>query len=316
MKPPVSAFVLGAGLGTRLRPLTDKLPKPLVPIFNKPLATFALDHLIDAGVSRFVINKHHCPEAYERILGGNGDRTNYRGYELRFRHEPVLLETGGGIKNAHDLLGDEAFILYNGDVLADFPIEPLIEAHCTSGNIATLALRSCGAEKRIQCDPQTGKITDLRGIIGGRSEPAFMFTGISIFSPRIHQHIPSSAPISIIPVLADLVRAGENIGGHIVDEGLWFDIGTPEAYIDIHRLLSKAHHHFSYLPPDWLQHSSPSASISPEAKLLGCSAVGAGSVVPADTTLDDCIVWPDTIVPGGISLANTILARGFCHVCE
>jgi NDP-sugar pyrophosphorylase family protein len=103
-------------------------------------------------------------------------------------------------------------------VLADLPLDQLIEAHCRSENIATLALRSSGAEKRIQCDPASGSITDLRGLLGGRDEPAFVFTGISVFSPEIHNHIPGGEPISIIPVLADLLRDGAPIGGVVLVE--------------------------------------------------------------------------------------------------
>jgi len=95
------AFVLGAGLGTRLRPLTDELPKPLVPIFQKPLITFALDHLIDIGIQEFVINTHRLPEAFAKAF----PEKSYFGTSLRFVNEPVLLETGGGIKNIETLLG-------------------------------------------------------------------------------------------------------------------------------------------------------------------------------------------------------------------
>ena len=95
------AFVLAAGLGTRLRPLTDTLPKPLIPVGLKPLITFAFDHLIaDAGVEEFIVNTHHLAGAY---AGAFPDGT-YRGRPLHFRHEPVLLETGGGIRNVADLL--------------------------------------------------------------------------------------------------------------------------------------------------------------------------------------------------------------------
>src|ERR1700756_1297657 len=107
------AFVLGAGLGTRLRPLTDELPKPLVPIFQKALITFALDHLIDIGIERFFINTHRLPAAFAETFPEN---TN-SGKSLTFVNEPVLLETGGGIKNIEVQLGREPFLTYSGDVL-------------------------------------------------------------------------------------------------------------------------------------------------------------------------------------------------------
>src|SRR2546429_6180246 len=94
------AFVLGAGLGKRLRPLTDDLPKPLVPIFQKPLITFALDHLIDLGISKFLINTHHLPKRFAEAF----PESTYRGHRIEFFHEPTLLETAGGIANISDSL--------------------------------------------------------------------------------------------------------------------------------------------------------------------------------------------------------------------
>src|SRR6266513_104858 len=107
------AFVLAAGLGTRLRPLTDELPKPLVPIFQKPLITFALDHLIATGVQRFVINTHRLPHWFVRQFA----ETNYRVYSVYLVKEPKLLETGGGITNAKPLLPDGDYLTYSGDIL-------------------------------------------------------------------------------------------------------------------------------------------------------------------------------------------------------
>ena len=309
-----TAFVLGAGLGTRLRPLTDERPKPLVPIFNKPLITFAFDHLIAAGITRFVVNTHHRPEAYARWLGEANSCAEYRGCPVFFRHEPVLLETGGGIKNAADLIGDEPFLVYNGDVLADFPLQSLIASHQRSGRIATLALRASGAERRIQCDPSTGRITDMRGLIGGRSEPSFLFTGVSVFSPEIFQHIPAGDIVSIIPVLVDLMRRGVEVGGELIDEGVWFDIGNIPSYMGVHRVLNEGSHAFSYLDADWLQPVQIGAHIRPGALIEGCSAVAAGADVGEGAELENVIVWPDAKVDAGVLLRDAVVtSKGVCQ---
>lgn len=309
-----TAFVLGAGLGTRLRPLTDSRPKPLVPVFNKPLITFAFDHLIAAGVEKFVVNTHHRPEAYGQLLGESRGRCDYRGREVFFRHEPVLLETGGGIKNAADLLGDEPFLVYNGDVLADFPLEPLIRMHAGSGNIATLALRSSGAERRIQFDAASGLVTDMRGLIGGRPEPAFLFTGVSIVSPEIFDHIGDGQIVSIIPVLVDLMRRGARVGGVVVDDGVWFDIGNIEAYLEVHQILAADAHRFSYLPENWQQAVATGAVVHPSARLIGGCAVGEGAQVGEGAVLENAVVWPGEIVAPSARLRRAVLAGG--RVCE
>src|SRR5215470_891113 len=96
------AFVLAAGLGKRLRPLTDELPKPLVPIFQKPLITFALDHLFAIGIDRIFINTHRLPEKFTEEFPDD----RYSDKKLTFVNEPVLLETGGGIKNIESHLGN------------------------------------------------------------------------------------------------------------------------------------------------------------------------------------------------------------------
>ena len=311
-----TAFVLGAGLGTRLRPLTNLRPKPLVPIFNKPLITFAFDHLMAAGVSRFVVNTHHRPEAYARWLGEASGRAGYRRCPVLFRHEPVLLETGGGIKNASDLIGGSPFLVYNGDVLADFPLETLIEAHLRSGNIATLALRSSGGERRIQCDPATGRITDMRGLIGGRTDPSFLFTGVSVFSPEIFQHIQQGDIISIIPVLVELMRQGVRVGGEIINEGVWFDIGNISSYLGVHRILAEGEHKFSYLDSKWQQSLQPGSRIHPSALITGASAVAAGAEVGEGAKLENVIVWPDAKVESGVALRNAVVTPKDVCQCD
>src|ERR1700745_3874933 len=100
MKSITQAFVLAAGLGTRLRPLTEDLPKPLIPIFQKPLITFAFDHLIGLGVTTFIVNTPHRPERFREAFPDG----NYRNFPIELVHEPVRLETGGGIKNVEKLL--------------------------------------------------------------------------------------------------------------------------------------------------------------------------------------------------------------------
>ena len=128
------AFLLGAGLGTRLKPLTDTLPKPLIPLENRPLITHAMDHLIDAGITDIAINTHHLPETWATAFP---DAT-YRGAKLAFFYEPILLETGGGIKNIAEWIGSDPFLIYNGDILTDLPIERLMTGHMASNNICLL----------------------------------------------------------------------------------------------------------------------------------------------------------------------------------
>ncbi len=300
----MKSFILGAGLGTRLRPLTAMRPKPLVPLYGKPLITFAMDHLISSGATAFVVNTHHCPDAYAAHLGSG----SYRGRPLDFRHEPVLLDTGGGIKNIESWIGNEPFIVYNGDVLADFPLAPSLAAHASSGNIATLLLRSSGGPLHIQS--QEGRVLDIRNSIGDSKAPSFLFTGISILSPEIFRHIPQGEVVSIIPTYLSLLRAGIPIGGSVVDDGIWFDLGNRNAYLDAHALFRPGRHRLSYVEEPWPQTIQAPADISPSARLEGTCSIGQGAKVGKGSVLEDCIVWENAAVLPGSSLTRCVVRDG------
>jgi len=228
------AFVLAAGVGKRLRPLTDDLPKPLIPIFQKPLITFALDHLINAGVNRFVINTHRRPELFRSFF----NRGDYAGEPVTLVHEPELLETGGGIKNAKRCLGSHPFFTYSGDILTDVNLQPLIEEHFRRGNDVTLALRDTGLASDIALrDHRIVDVANRYGIAG-----SLEFANIAVWNSAVFQRIPPQKKISFIPILSDWMGQGGRIGGLVMNDGKWFNIGSRAEYLEVHRTI---------LPEDW-----------------------------------------------------------------
>ena len=298
------AFVLGAGLGTRLRPLTEELPKPLVPIFQKRLITFALDHLMAAGCTKFCVNTHHQPQAFLEAFPGGV----YRGAPVRFRHEPVLLETGGGIANVADLLGKDPFLVYNADILSDLPLEPLLEEHERAGNVVTLALRSHSGPKHIAFDPGSGKIVDIRNMLGSGAPDEFVFTGIYAVQPEFLDWLEPGAKRSVIPTFLELIRQGEKLGGVVIDEGSWWDVGTRAAYLQLHRdLPALPFPRYAMDDLSWREPVHRSATIGRDAELRGCSVVGAGAQVGAKALLEDTIVWPGAQIATGSELRNCIV---------
>ena len=226
-----TAFILGAGLGMRLRPLTENCPKPLLPVGGRPLITYAMDHCLSVGVSRFIVNTHHCAAAYDEAFS---DR-HWRGTPILFRHEPVLLDTAGGIKNIEDLLeeDDKTILVYNGDILSDLPLSRLLEAHAAAGCEVTLALRSNGPLRNVCLDTST-KICDFRDILGNMGVRRCLFTGISIVEKRFFRRLTPGKVESTIPVFAEMIRdAPGSVASAVIDEGSWEDIGDPEAYAEI-----------------------------------------------------------------------------------
>lgn len=298
------AFVLGAGLGTRLRPLTDELPKPLVPIFQKPLITFAFDHLIAAGCTKFCVNTHHQPRRFDE---GFPDGI-YRGTRIEFRHESVLLETGGGIANVADLLGKEPFLVYNADILSDLPLAPLLDEHARTGNMVTLALRSHAGPQHIAFDRESGQIADIRNLLGTGRADEFVFTGIYAVEPEFLRLLEPGVKRSVIPTFLEMIRSGAKLGGVVIDEGDWWDVGTRAAYLQLHRDLPALPFPLYGAPdPAWRAVIHPRATIEPGAEVRGCSVVGARAKVGAQTVLDDTIVWPGAQIVSGSRLRNCVV---------
>lgn len=294
------AFVLGAGLGERLRPLTEQLPKPLIPVFHKPLITYAFDHLLDAGVERFVVNTHHLPEEYGRAFPEGG----YRGRPVLFREEqPVRLETAGGIANVRDLLGDGPFIVYNGDILTTLPLEPLLKEHRDSGNLVTLALRSQGPALHIGYDAASRCVTDIRGMLGTGNMGTHLFTGIYVCSPAFHAHLTPGKVESVIPVFLKAIQQGGRMGAVVLDEGDWWDLGSRQAYLQAHQALAA-----DGRAPAAAVHEL--AQVSGSARLKGLNVISERAVVEAEAELEDCVIWPGARVVAGASLKRCIVRRG------
>jgi NDP-sugar pyrophosphorylase family protein/aminoglycoside/choline kinase family phosphotransferase len=222
-----TAFILGAGLGLRLRPLTEKCPKPLLPVGGRPLITYAMEHLQGIGITRFIINTHHCPESYRQAFPDN----QWQGLPVVFRYEKMLLDTGGGLKNIEDLImNDEQIIVYNGDVLTNLPLEPLIADQNQGGSEVTLALRSSGPLCNVAIR-DNGDVCDLRHTLGTPGERLCQFTGIYVMQKSLLQRIKVGGIESIIEVWLRIIRDAEgSIRGKVIDDGIWYDLGTIEEY--------------------------------------------------------------------------------------
>ncbi len=290
---PETAFVLGAGLGTRLKALTQRLPKPLIPVENRPLITHAFDHLIASGVRRFVVNTHWLSAEYARAF----PEAMHAGCPLQFVDEqPVVLETAGGLKNAEPLLRNRPFVVYNGDILTDLPLRRIFDAHHASGNEVTLVLRSHGGPLQVSWDAASGRVTDIGCRIRPDHPASFLFTGVYVVEPEFLARIPPGQKLGVVPVFIEMIRAGAALGGVCVDEGEWWDLGTREQYLAVHQARAGN--------GPWI---SPDAVVDPNAELRGATAVGAGAVIGAGCILDHCILWPGARIEPGSRLSRCIV---------
>ena len=304
-----SAFILGAGLGTRLRPLTERLPKPLVPLFHRPLAEWALEACARAGAERFAVNTHHLPETWDgfgdppasetpAVCGINGLAAKLRawqGREVALFHEPDLLETGGGLKNIGPWLNGGPVLVHNGDIFSTMPLERLVAAHKASGLPATLALRSGGGDKRVAVDPSGTRCTDLRHALG-RAAGTHVFSGIYCAEQELLDRLPPGEKVSVVDAFLKLA-ARDRLGAVVIDDGHWLDLGDRDSYLQAHRELA--------LAP--LIH--PQAVIEPGA-VVERSAVGPGCVVRSGAVVRDSVVWAGCEVAADAVLDGCVVFSG------
>ncbi|NPA71365.1 MAG: nucleotidyltransferase family protein [Gammaproteobacteria bacterium] len=215
----MKAMILAAGRGSRMRPLTDTLPKPLVPVCGKPLIEYHIEKLAKAGVTEIVINHAWLGEQLERALG-DGQRW---GVTIHYSAEPEGgLETAGGIIQALPLLGDQAFLVINGDVYSDMPFAPLIERARELSQIEAKQAHLVLVESPAH---------NAKGDFGLEAQGAvsetgkFTFSGVSILSPSLFKGMEVGF-IKLAPSLRKAMQSGKVTGE--LYQGYWSDVGTFE----------------------------------------------------------------------------------------
>lgn len=294
-------MVLAAGLGTRLRPLTRLLAKPALPVLNRPLLHWTLERLAQHGVKRVVINLHHLPET---VVAAAQDGRAF-GLDVRYSLEPRILGTGGGLRQARRLLGNDPLLVVNGDVAFDFDLGRLMARHHASGARATLALQP-------NPDPrQYGPVvTDASGRIlslAGRPRPArgrvSLFTGIHVLDPALLDRLPSGRCDSVRDLYAPLVEAGERLLGVRV-RGAWYDLGAPRSYLESQlEMLATG---FGGRPRRACLVDA-TARIAAGARVVR-SVVGPGAVVEAGARIERSLVWGGVRVGRGARVNGSVVA--------
>jgi mannose-1-phosphate guanylyltransferase len=234
----MKAMVLAAGLGTRLRPLTDDRPKALVEVCGRTLLEITLTRLRDFGIQDVIVNVHHYADmVIDRVKAAD----NF-GMRIEFSREDILLNTGGGLKKAAWFLGgnssankDEPFILHNVDVISTIDLQRMVEVHKQSAALATLAVQERKTSRFLLFNDQL-QLCGRRFVKEEKTEIArpaqqmteLAFAGIHVISPRIFPLLTEEGIFSIVPAYLRLSAAGEKIQPFRADEYYWRDLGKPE----------------------------------------------------------------------------------------
>lgn len=215
-------MILAAGRGERMRPLTDHTPKPLLPVGEKPLIVWHLEHLAQAGFKEVVINHAHLGSQIEAALG---DGAKW-GLHIKYSPEHVALETAGGIANALELLGSEPFLVINGDVFTDIPFEHLVLA---PSKLMHLVL--------IDNPPQhsQGDFVFESEIIKLEGGSKLTFSGVGVYHPALFAEIKRGEPAKLAPILRQAIADNKATAEYF--KGVWHDIGTPERLMALNQQL-------------------------------------------------------------------------------
>lgn len=238
----MEAMILAAGLGERLRPLTDHAPKALVEVAGVPLLERVARRLIDAGADRLVINVHHHADQIERYVARRGGF----GVEVRFsREEEAPLETGGGLLAAGPLFeGAQPFLLHNVDVICDADLGAMYDAHAARGPLATLAVNRRHTTRPLLIDEngfrglansRTGWRAEARAEVGRTDEIGF--AGIHVLSPGVFDLITERGRFSIMELYLRLSEQGHRIETYDVSDALWLEVGDAERLANANAVL-------------------------------------------------------------------------------
>ena len=228
----MKAMILAAGRGQRMRPLTDHTPKPLLPVNGQPLIVWHLKRLAQAGLSDVVINHAWLGKQIEDCLG-SGERFGVR---IQYSAETEALETAGGIAKALPLLGQEPFLVINGDIWCDWPLNmaQTVQARMTErpSDLAHLVLVN-----NPDHHPQGDFGLSAQGRLTNDDSARLTFAGIGVYRPELFAGLPVGEPVALGPLLRQTITRGAASGEHHL--GHWIDVGTPERLARLSEHLSQ-----------------------------------------------------------------------------
>jgi mannose-1-phosphate guanylyltransferase len=219
----VKGMVLAAGLGTRLRPITDEYPKPLVPMFGVNPLGLAIQQLRSAGIEELAVNTHYRAEKIAQYLG------SFTNDSIKISYEPTILGTGGAYNPLREWLGDSHLAVVNGDIVSSIDIGQLVSAHLKSGALATMVLLPAVIPGEPGVFHQNGLITGIRKY-GKKSPKVGNFACMQVLSPRFFEFLPNEGVFDIIDTAYNtMLQEGLPIGSFEFS-GMWHDIRSPKYY--------------------------------------------------------------------------------------
>ena len=307
--------VLAAGLGTRLRPLTNNLPKPLVPMAGRPLITYSLDHLAQLGVSTIGVNTHYLSEFVAPKLSGRSE-------DIYVVHEDQLQGTGGGIREIARARPGQTIVAINGDALFDFELNSALTRHYERKSIGTLILRYVPPDApfgRVGVDG-IGRLHRVAEIEAPGADSLTLFygayTGVQIIEPELIARIPEGECDILRTAYRDeMSDSGRVFGDFVPPNSIWLDVGNVERYLSAHWAILDGEFPVHHLPCSDTQgrRISESAHVSEQALIQGPCVIMPGAEISAGAVVGPyAFVDREAKVMSGASVNHAVIWPGVC----
>jgi mannose-1-phosphate guanylyltransferase len=302
----VNAAVLAAGLGTRLQPLTDVCPKPLLPVLNRPLLGIVLAQLEAADCFQVAVNTHHLADQVHDFL-----RAEPWSFLLSVSLEPEILGTGGGLRQLGAILPPGPFLAINGDILTDLDLAEVYRRR-REGAVSTLVLHDCPPYNNVWV--KDGEVVSIgpppAGGAAAYAKP-LAYTGVQVVDPTMMRYLPAAGQgYDLVQAWREALAAGARLACFTVAGHFWQDLGTPAHYLVAHqRLLAGASPKLARFFPD-LQNPlvGPGARIGAGVEFKGGVCLGAEVVVGEGASLKNTVVWDRAVIAPGVELEDCIVA--------
>lgn len=293
----MKGFILAAGFGTRLWPLTEHRTKAAIPVMGRPLIDYSVEYLASYGIRDLIVNLHHQPDSIRNALG-DGSRL---GVNITYSFEETILGTSGALDVVRESLSGDDFVVINGKLVTDIDLERVIAEHRERNAIATLVLkpnvayehfsivevdqhrvtRFAGFPRAVALSAEVSKST---GVVATADRPPLMFTGIQVMSPRIFDYVPRGQfSHSTMHVFPQAIAAGETVIGHVAD-GEWHEMSTLKRYLE--------------------------ANLGFMRKRGLSKVTGERCAIDDDAAVDESVLWDDVTIERGARVRQSVIADG------
>ncbi len=299
----MKAVVLAAGLGTRMKPLTDICPKPLLPVLNRPLLGVVLAQLEAAGCFQVAVNTHHLADQVHDFLRGQP-----WSFQLSVSHEPEILGTAGGLRQLGEILREGPFLAINGDILTDLDLAEIYGRH-QEGAVSTLVLHDCPPYNNVWV--AEGAVVSIGAPPPGGGGAPLAYTGVQVVDQKMLAYIPQGS-YGLVQAWREALAAGARLAYLTVSGHFWQDLGTPGNYLAAHRrLLAGASPRLAGIFGKVTDpRIGPGAMIGAEVQFGGGVCLGAEVVVGEGAALKNTVVWNRAVIGPRVELEDCIVAAG------